>query len=530
MVVERSRPARRDRDARRGRGARAEERDDGDRDREGDERDGRELMRRALLALVVVALLAPRGRRARATQLTVYAAASLTDVFPKIDSSRALLLRRLEPARGADPAGRARRRLRLREHDAAEPALREGAVLEAGRVHAQHARRSSCRSANPAGIRSVYDLTKRGREARRRRTGRAGRQLHAAGAEEHEPRGRGAEERRQPGDGRARGARRRSRSARPTRASSTRPTRRTVPGQVTDDQGAGVGAAEGAVRHLRRHARARTRPTRRRSSSACWARAAQKKLLAAGLPAARQEEGSASESARRRVRRGGARRARVPAAADRRDLRAHLARATSSSSSRTRSSATRSSSALKTSLIAQVLIVAVRDAGWRSCSRAGRFRGHALAVTLVELPLVLPPAVAGIGLLAAFGRLGLLGSSLSALGISLPFTQTAVTLAVAYVASPLYIRQAIAAFEATDPNLAAASRTLGAGPARTFFRVSCRSRAAASIAGPRALVRARPRRVRRDDHVRRQPAEGHADAAARDLRRVRRSTSTRRSR
>jgi molybdate transport system permease protein len=92
-------------------------------------------------------------------------------------------------------------------------------------------------------------------------------------------------------------------------------------------------------------------------------------------------------------------------------------------------------------------------------------------VTLVELPLVLPPAVAGIGLLAAFGRLGLLGSSFEALGITLPFTQAAVIIAVAYVASPLYIRQGIAAFEATDPSLAAASRTLGAGPARTFFRV-----------------------------------------------------------
>jgi len=84
---------------------------------------------------------------------------------------------------------------------------------------------------------------------------------------------------------------------------------------------------------------------------------------------------------------------------------------------------------------------------------------------------VLPPAVAGIGLLAAFGRMGLLGSSLEAFGITIPFTQSAVTITVAYVASPLYIRQAIAAFEATDPNLAAASRTLGAGPARTFFRV-----------------------------------------------------------
>jgi molybdate transport system permease protein len=125
---------------------------------------------------------------------------------------------------------------------------------------------------------------------------------------------------------------------------------------------------------------------------------------------------------------------------------------------------------LKTSAIAQVLILLFgTPTAFLLASR--RFRGHSLAVTLVELPLVLPPAVAGIGLLAAFGRVGLLGSSLSALGITLPFTQTAVTIAVAYVASPLYIRQAIAAFEATDSNLAAASRTLGAGPARTFFRI-----------------------------------------------------------
>jgi molybdate transport system permease protein len=89
----------------------------------------------------------------------------------------------------------------------------------------------------------------------------------------------------------------------------------------------------------------------------------------------------------------------------------------------------------------------------------------------VELPLVLPPAVAGIGLLAAFGRAGLLGSSLRTVGVTLPFTQSAVTMAVAFVASPLYLRQAIAAFEAVDPSLPAASRTLGAGPARTFFRV-----------------------------------------------------------
>ncbi len=125
---------------------------------------------------------------------------------------------------------------------------------------------------------------------------------------------------------------------------------------------------------------------------------------------------------------------------------------------------------LKTSLIAQALILLFgTPTAYLLATR--RFTGRSLAITLVELPLVLPPAVAGIGLLTALGRYGLLGSSLHALDVSLPFTQSAVTVAVAYVASPLYIRQALAAFEAVDPRLPAASRTLGAGPARTFFRV-----------------------------------------------------------
>ena len=125
---------------------------------------------------------------------------------------------------------------------------------------------------------------------------------------------------------------------------------------------------------------------------------------------------------------------------------------------------------IKTSVVAQVLILLLgTPTAYLLATR--RFPGHAAAVTLVELPLVLPPAVAGVGLLVAFGHSGLLGSSLDVIGVSLPFTQAAVTVAVGYVASPLYVRQAIAAFEAIDPNMAAASRTLGAGPARTFFRV-----------------------------------------------------------
>ena len=92
-------------------------------------------------------------------------------------------------------------------------------------------------------------------------------------------------------------------------------------------------------------------------------------------------------------------------------------------------------------------------------------------VTLIELPLVLPPAVAGIGLLVAFGRFGLLGGQVEALGIDIAFTKAAVVLAVTFVASPFYLRTVISAFEAVDPTLPAAARTLGAGRGRVFLRV-----------------------------------------------------------
>lgn len=126
---------------------------------------------------------------------------------------------------------------------------------------------------------------------------------------------------------------------------------------------------------------------------------------------------------------------------------------------------------LKTNLVAQALILLVgTPAAYLIASRS--FRGRALAITLVELPLVLPPAVAGLALVAVFGRLGLLGGTFEALGIEVGFTQAAVVLAVAYVASPFYIRGAIASFESLDRSLLDASRTLGAGPARTFARVA----------------------------------------------------------
>ncbi len=144
---------------------------------------------------------------------------------------------------------------------------------------------------------------------------------------------------------------------------------------------------------------------------------------------------------------------------------------------------------LKTSVIANVIILVIgTPAAYFMATR--RFRGRPVVITLIELPLVLPPAVAGIGLLAAFGRVGLLGDELGAFGLSLPFTQAAVVLAVIFVASPFYLRQAIASFEAVDPNLVAAARTLGARPWRAFWRVAL-PLAAGGLAAGWALAFAR---------------------------------------
>ena len=126
-------------------------------------------------------------------------------------------------------ARRAGRRLRLGEHDAADAAPRRRASARSRSCSRATRSSSSSRRRTPAEIHSVYDLTKPGVKLVVAGTGRAGRQLHAADPQEHEPRRGGAQERRQPGDGRARGARARSRSARPTRDSSTRPTRRPCP-------------------------------------------------------------------------------------------------------------------------------------------------------------------------------------------------------------------------------------------------------------------------------------------------------------
>jgi molybdate transport system permease protein len=145
---------------------------------------------------------------------------------------------------------------------------------------------------------------------------------------------------------------------------------------------------------------------------------------------------------------------------------------------------------LKTSAIAHAAVLAVGTPTAYLLARR-RFRGRAIVLTLVELPLVLPPAVAGIGLLAAFGRFGLVGRHLHAWGIDIGLgTQTAVVLAVAFVESPFFVRGAVAAFEAVDDNLLAAARTLGAGPWRVFLRVAL-PLAAGGLGAASALALAR---------------------------------------
>ena len=126
--------------------------------------------------------------------------------------------------------------------------------------------------------------------------------------------------------------------------------------------------------------------------------------------------------------------------------------------------------ALRLSLVCSATAVAIivlvgTPAAYLLATR--RFRGRALVVTLIELPLVLPPAVAGIGLLAAFGPRGVLGGH-----VGLVLTTAGVIVALTFVAAPFYVRQAQAAFGAVDSRLLEASRTLGASEAGTFWRVA----------------------------------------------------------
>jgi len=97
-----------------------------------------------------------------------------------------------------------------------------------------------------------------------------------------------------------------------------------------------------------------------------------------------------------------------------------------------------------------------------------KFHGRTVLELLVDLPVVLPPSVAGLALLIAFGREGVFGRYLTPLGISLPFTTVAVVMAQTFVSAPLFVRSAKAGFIEVDPQLEEAAFVEGAGELQLY--------------------------------------------------------------
>ncbi len=102
---------------------------------------------------------------------------------------------------------------------------------------------------------------------------------------------------------------------------------------------------------------------------------------------------------------------------------------------------------------------------------------------LVELPLILPPVVAGVAMLMAFGRNGLIGPGLENIGLTIPFTTTAVVFAQIFVASPFFVRSAKLGFQSVAKDYEDVAQTLGVSPWRTFFRITLPLAAPAMFTG-----------------------------------------------
>ena len=126
---------------------------------------------------------------------------------------------------------------------------------------------------------------------------------------------------------------------------------------------------------------------------------------------------------------------------------------------------------LVTSVISLCIVVLVGTPFAFAHSRY-TYPGKMIVDTLIDLPLVLPPAVAGLALLVLYGRAGLVGQYLNVFGITLAFTTLAVIMAQIFVASPFYLRQAKSLFEQLDPAYEQTARTLGASPLRVFATVT----------------------------------------------------------
>lgn len=137
---------------------------------------------------------------------------------------------------------------------------------------------------------------------------------------------------------------------------------------------------------------------------------------------------------------------------------------------------------LQTTLAATLLCVALGTPLAWVLARSS-FRGRDLLDASIDLPVTIPPVVAGVALLLVFGRRGLIGSSLHLLGLQIPFTTLAVVMAQLFMASPFYVRAARAGFEAVDRTLEDAAGTLGASPWRVFWTVTVPLARPALVAG-----------------------------------------------
>jgi molybdate transport system permease protein len=128
-------------------------------------------------------------------------------------------------------------------------------------------------------------------------------------------------------------------------------------------------------------------------------------------------------------------------------------------------------SALKLSLLTSfftVLIAVATGTPLAFILARWKFRGKTLLELLIDLPVVLPPSVAGLALLIAFGREGLFGSWLNKIGLSLPFTTAAVVIAQTFVSAPLFVRSARVGFAGIDHQLVEAGRVEGANEWQVF--------------------------------------------------------------
>jgi molybdate transport system permease protein len=112
-----------------------------------------------------------------------------------------------------------------------------------------------------------------------------------------------------------------------------------------------------------------------------------------------------------------------------------------------------------------------------------RFRGKGWIEAIVDLPIVLPPSVAGLALLLVFGRRGLLAAPFEVLGFSIPFTTIAVVLAQTFVSAPFFIRSARTGIAAVDRDLEDAARVDGASERQLFRLVTVPLAGAALAAG-----------------------------------------------